>query len=46
MNYTFANRMDRLKGSAVRELMALTARPEVISFAGGLPLPNCSLAKQ
>ena len=40
MNYTFANRMDRLKGSAVRELMALTARPEVISFAGGMPAPE------
>lgn len=40
MNYTFANRMDRMKGSAVRELMALTARPEVISFAGGMPAPE------
>lgn len=40
MNYTFSNRMDRLKGSAVRELMALTARPEVISFAGGMPAPE------
>ena len=40
MNYTFAKRMDRLKGSAVRELMALTARPEVISFAGGMPAPE------
>ena len=40
MEYTFANRMNRLKGSAVRELMALTARPEVISFAGGMPAPE------
>ncbi|WP_457033031.1 aminotransferase-like domain-containing protein [Kitasatospora sp. P5_F3] len=26
--------------SAVREILALTARPEVISFAGGLPAPE------
>ncbi|MEU0179915.1 PLP-dependent aminotransferase family protein [Streptomyces sp. NPDC006207] len=27
-------------GSPVREILALTARPEVISFAGGLPAPE------
>ncbi|MFT7838054.1 PLP-dependent aminotransferase family protein [Saccharothrix sp. BKS2] len=27
-------------GSPVRDLLALTARPEVISFAGGLPAPE------
>lgn len=26
--------------SPVREILALTARPEVISFAGGLPAPE------
>lgn len=35
--YRFAERMDRLKMSAIRELLKLTERPEVISFAGGLP---------
>ena len=32
--------MNLLKGSEIRELMALTARPEVISFAGGMPAPE------
>ena len=36
----FAQRMQRASGSAVRELLKLTARPEVISFAGGLPAPE------
>ena len=27
-------------GSPIREILALTARPEVISFAGGLPAPE------
>ena len=40
MDYKFSNRMNLLKGSEIRELMALTARPEVISFAGGMPAPE------
>ena len=36
----FANRMSLLKGSEIRELLALTAKPEVISFAGGMPAPE------
>lgn len=32
--------MDNLKASAIRELLALTAKPEIISFAGGLPAPE------
>lgn len=39
-NYKFSSRMDLLKGSEIRELMALTAKPEVISFAGGMPAPE------
>jgi 2-aminoadipate transaminase len=38
--FRFAKRMDRLKMSAIRELLKLTERPEVISFAGGLPAPE------
>ncbi len=30
----------RLRGSAIRDLLAVTARPDVISFAGGLPAPE------
>ena len=33
----FASRTRVMKSSAMRDLMAITARPEVISFAGGLP---------
>ena len=41
--------MNLLKGSEIRELMALTARPEVISFAGGMPAPElfpCEAVKE
>lgn len=33
----FAKRIDRLTGSLIREILQLTQKPEVISFAGGLP---------
>lgn len=36
----FASRMNNLKGSAIRELLALANRPEVLSFAGGMPAPE------
>ncbi len=36
----FASRMDLLKGSAIRELLKLASRPEVLSFAGGMPAPE------
>lgn len=36
----FSSRMDLLKGSAIRELLALANRPEVLSFAGGMPAPE------
>ncbi len=36
----FAQRMDLLQGSEIRELLKLTARPDIISFAGGLPSPE------
>ena len=35
-----ARRLDGVASSPVRDLLALTARPEVISFAGGLPAPE------
>ncbi|MDT7554832.1 MAG: 2-aminoadipate transaminase [Pseudonocardiales bacterium] len=34
---TLARRLDAVRGSAIRDLLTLTARPEVISLAGGLP---------
>jgi DNA-binding transcriptional MocR family regulator len=32
--------MDNIRASEIRELLKLTQRPEVISFAGGLPAPE------
>ena len=40
MAVKFAERMGKVEGSAIRELLKLTARPEVISFAGGMPAPE------
>lgn len=36
----FAARTQQMKRSTVREILKLTAKPEVISFAGGLPAPE------
>lgn len=36
----FAKRMDSLKVSDIREILKITANPEIISFAGGLPAPE------
>src|SRR5436305_15240900 len=33
----FASRTRGMKSSAMRDMMSITARPEVISLAGGLP---------
>ena len=35
-----ARRMSRVQASAIRELLKLTERPDVLSFAGGLPAPE------
>lgn len=37
MAFKFAKRMDNIKASEIREILKLTAQPEIISFAGGLP---------
>src|SRR5690349_2879157 len=46
----FARRTQVMRSSAMRDLMAITARPEVISLAGGLPdtstFPSGSFAAQ
>ncbi len=36
----FARRSERLTSSMIRELLKLTQRPNLISFAGGLPAPE------
>jgi 2-aminoadipate transaminase len=35
--HRFAQRTQRMKSSAIREMLKLTENPEIISFAGGLP---------
>ncbi len=35
-----AQRMSRMKTSAVREILKVAERPEILSFAGGLPAPE------
>jgi 2-aminoadipate transaminase len=42
----FAARTQVMKSSAMRDLMAITARPEVISLAGGLPDTSTFPAEQ
>lgn len=36
----YALRTKGIKSSAIRELLKITQRPEIISFAGGLPAPD------
>lgn len=42
----YAQRTKGIKSSAIRELLKFTQRPEVISFAGGLPAPEVFPAKR
>ena len=35
----FSERARAIQSSAIREILKVTERPEVISFAGGLPAP-------
>ena len=38
--HRFAQRTHSVKSSAIRELLKITQKPEIISFAGGLPAPE------
>jgi 2-aminoadipate transaminase len=40
LNWTFSVRAQEMKSSAIREILKITERPDVISFAGGLPAPE------
>ncbi|MBI9079754.1 MAG: PLP-dependent aminotransferase family protein [Pseudodesulfovibrio sp.] len=40
MSYKFARRMGTVHRSFIREILKVTANPEIISFAGGLPNPG------
>ena len=39
LQWRFARRAQQLQSSAIREILKVTMRPEIISFAGGLPSP-------
>ena len=39
--FDFSDRIKNLSGSATREILKLTSRPEIISFAGGMPAAEC-----
>ena len=45
-SHRYAQRTKYIKSSAIRELLKLTQRPEVISFAGGLPAPEVFPTKE
>ena len=36
-----SDRARKMTASAIREILKITQQPDVISFAGGLPAPNC-----
>lgn len=40
MEIKFARRTEQMNSSVVRETLKLTAKPDVISFAGGMPAPE------
>lgn len=40
MSLNYSKRMNNIKASEIRELLKLTQKPEIISFAGGLPAPE------
>lgn len=40
MNFNYAERMQNIKASEIREILKVTQKPEIISFAGGLPAPE------
>jgi 2-aminoadipate transaminase len=39
MQWHFSQRAQQLQSSVIREILKITVRPEIISFAGGLPSP-------
>ena len=40
LNWTFSLGAQEMKSSAIREILKITERPDIISFAGGLPAPE------
>lgn len=42
----FAKRMERMQASEIRELLKLTAQPDIISLQAACPHRNCSRLKK
>ena len=40
MNWTLARRAEKMNPSFIREILKVTEKPGIISFAGGLPSPK------
>jgi 2-aminoadipate transaminase len=40
MEYQISENMKSLKGSAIREIFKIISKPDIISFAGGMPSPD------
>jgi 2-aminoadipate transaminase len=40
ITWRFSERAEQLQSSVIREILKITMRPEIISFAGGLPSPE------
>ncbi|AET69985.1 transcriptional regulator with HTH domain and aminotransferase domain [Desulfosporosinus orientis DSM 765] len=40
MQYAYAERVQNMENSAIRELLKVAEQPHIISFAGGLPAPE------
>lgn len=45
-HHRYAQRTQRMGSSMIRELLKLTERPDIISFAGGLPAPELFPVKE
>lgn len=41
MNFNFSDRLRNLSGNAIREIFKVISKPDMISFAGGLPATQC-----
>src|SRR5512137_704216 len=45
-DHRYAMRTQRMGSSAIRELLKLTEKPDIISFGGGLPAPDVFPVKE
>jgi 2-aminoadipate transaminase len=46
MALSYSKRMKNIKSSEIREILKVTQKPEIISFAGGLPAPELFPVKE